>query len=205
MKKLSILFILIFTPFVLSAQDGAPGPGELCMAFYQNFLYKEAHENCQAGAKAGDSWSYVVLGNMYGRGLGVDKDLTKSAEFYKKAADKKNTTGMFNLATAYVNGDGVKQNSKTAIKLYKKAAKGGNYEGYYMIGKIYDEGKGVKQDLKKALEYYTMAAEKENYNGAAALTRHYSQSNELSDMDKVWFWGNKARNIKLKENGVAAE
>ncbi|GAA8083694.1 hypothetical protein HpBT091_01180 [Helicobacter pylori] len=60
---------------------------------------------------------------LYSNGQGVEKNLTKAAQFYSKACDLKDGWGCSFLGGLYYNGDGVKQDFKKAVALFKKACK----------------------------------------------------------------------------------
>ncbi|GAA8368051.1 hypothetical protein HpBT210_05550 [Helicobacter pylori] len=63
---------------------------------------------------------------LYSNGQGVEKNLTKAAQFYSKACDLKEGDGCGALGGLYYNGDGVKQDFKKAVALFEKACKLGN-------------------------------------------------------------------------------
>ena len=60
------------------------------------------------------------LGYMYEHGLGMERNIEKAIELYKKAIQKDHRDAMYNLASMYDYGEGVEHNYKKAIKLYKK-------------------------------------------------------------------------------------
>ncbi|GAA9354082.1 hypothetical protein HpHA251_02390 [Helicobacter pylori] len=60
---------------------------------------------------------------LYSNGQGVEKNLTKAAQFYSKACELKEGDGCGALGALYYNGDGVKQDFKKAVALFKKACK----------------------------------------------------------------------------------
>lgn len=60
---------------------------------------------------------------MYQLGFGVEKNISKAAEFYQVAAEKGYAPGQYNLGLMYYDGVAVKQDYNKAYDLFKKAAK----------------------------------------------------------------------------------
>lgn len=65
------------------------------------------------------------LGVLYGRGLGVKKDIHAAIDFYKEAAEQGDPLGYTNIAYFYENGDLGKTDIPAAVKLYQVAALAG--------------------------------------------------------------------------------
>lgn len=67
------------------------------------------------------------LGYAYENGEdGVDIDLEMAFSYYKKSADKGDTTAQTQVGYMYENGEGVDKNLKEAFKYYTMAAKNGS-------------------------------------------------------------------------------
>ncbi|MDD7600772.1 MAG: tetratricopeptide repeat protein, partial [Campylobacter sp.] len=66
------------------------------------------------------------LGTMYAKGEGVEEDLDKAVQLFKKACDGGNMHGCFNLGLMYAFGSGVRDFKKSP-----KAPKQNNYSDYY--------------------------------------------------------------------------
>ena len=62
---------------------------------------------------------------MYHKGKGVPKNYVKAADWYKKAAEHKNTKALNNLAYLYQKGKGVNKDIHKAEQLLLKSAKQG--------------------------------------------------------------------------------
>ncbi|GAA7791982.1 hypothetical protein NP0149_03910 [Helicobacter pylori] len=73
------------------------------------------------------------LGVLYHNGEGVEKNLTKAAQFYSKACELKEGVWCGALGGLYYNGDGVKQDSKKAVALFEKACKLGAQKACEML------------------------------------------------------------------------
>ena len=89
---------------------------------------------------------------MYDDGNGVEKDLGKAVELYKKACDGGDMLGCTNLGFMYEKGKGVEKDFSKAVELYKKACDGGNMLGCYGLGDMYVGGDGVEKNVKKGIE-----------------------------------------------------
>jgi hypothetical protein len=72
-------------------------------------------------AQQGDADAQTTVGEIYERGLGVQPDYLKAAEWYQKAADQGSARALFNLGTLYEQGRGVEQDTLKALNLYRQA------------------------------------------------------------------------------------
>lgn len=129
-------------------------------------------------AAAGDARSQTVLGNMYHDGWGVDKDITKALEWYRKAADQGYAEGQFALGHEYATGHGVPADAAKAIELFRKAAEQGHGQAQYRLGTYYHEGKHVPQDLGKTLYWYSLASENDWHEAQVLMADHYLAQGE---------------------------
>jgi TPR repeat protein len=63
-----------------------------------------------------------MLGNLYVRGIGVDKDLAKAVDLFQKSAAQNNPHACASLGRAYEKGvGGLPQDTAQAIEWYRKA------------------------------------------------------------------------------------
>ena len=91
---------------------------------------------------------------MYESGKGIEKDLQKAKELYKKASEKGNIHATYNLARLTETAD----KEHKVISLYEMSAKKNHKESLKRLGNIYGDGTGIPQrDIKKAIEYYEKA------------------------------------------------
>lgn len=102
------------------------------------------------------------MGDVYLKGLGVDKDYQKALECYKKGADIGHATAQHQLGYMYENGLGVKVDNKLALEWYQKAVDF-YLEANNSIGLMYANGKGVPKNIALARTYFQKAAN----NGSA--------------------------------------
>lgn len=98
-------------------------------------------------AQTGDAEAMTNVGEIYERGMGVEPDYGKAAEWYQKAADKGYSRAIFNLGTLYEQGLGVPQDQLKALNLYRQAS------GLSEDSLIYTSAAQREQDeLRKELE-----------------------------------------------------
>ena len=65
---------------------------------YKNDDYENAIKYNKKACDLNDSYGCFILGNMYGQGQGVRKDINKALEFYGKACDLESEKGCQNYA-----------------------------------------------------------------------------------------------------------
>ncbi|MBQ7544836.1 MAG: SEL1-like repeat protein [Synergistaceae bacterium] len=122
-------------------------------------------------AQHGDVNAQFEVGRMYAEGDGTEKNYTKAAEWYQKAAMRKHDMAQNNLGDLYRFGNGVRQDFDKAREWYEKAASRNNQYALYNLGTMYEAGEGVRQDFAKAQEYYEKAASRGHEDAKAAIAR----------------------------------
>ena len=98
------------------------------------------------------------LGRRYAKGLGVDKDESEAAKWFRLAADGGNAEAQRNLAFAYLNGRGVRKNVAEGIRRLRLAAEGADAPAQRQLGYHYAKGLGVPMDEKEAVHWFRFAA-----------------------------------------------
>lgn len=76
------------------------------------------------------------LGNCYRQGRGVEKNLEKAVEWYRKSAEQGYDRGQYCLAGCYEKGEGVPIDKEKALQWYKKAADQGFGSGELAINNM---------------------------------------------------------------------
>lgn len=97
------------------------------------------------------------VGKLYERGRGVDKSMTKAAEWFQKAADANHSAAQARLGIMYFEGRGVKKDHRKALKLLTDAANKDIASAQFQLGNMYELGSGVSKDLTKAISWYKKA------------------------------------------------
>ncbi len=107
-------------------------------------------------AERGDAKAQALVGNMYGRGLGVTHDGTEAVRWWHKAAEQGDASAQEELGTAYFFGDGVQRDHETA-KWFRKAAAQGGIFAQTCLGYLYERGEGVPEDYALAHIWLNLA------------------------------------------------
>ncbi|KAH0791533.1 cobalamin biosynthesis protein CobT [Histomonas meleagridis] len=85
------------------------------------------------------------------KGNGVEVDLPKAAQLYKRAADAGYDKAQVCYGNMCLKGEGVAQSNREAFKYFKKAAKNYNWEGKLSTGICYFEGIGTFRNALYAI------------------------------------------------------
>ena len=137
----------------------ARGPKEEASDAYDRGDYATALRLFQPLADAGDVDALGNLGNMYGFGRGVERDVRKAHEYWSRAADKHLGTAMFNIAVIYFNGEGgFPKDDALAAQWYKRAAEHRHNGAMITLSSIYATGRGFPVDKRMAIVWASLAA-----------------------------------------------
>lgn len=116
----------------------------------------------QKAAEADSRDAQFNLALCYERGLGVEEDKEKAAQWYRKAKD--DPMSLYRLGHLYESGfisraDGAQANNGKAFGLYKKAAKRGNFDAQLAMARCLNNGIGVAKEPLDAPFWYNKAIE----------------------------------------------
>jgi len=98
---------------------------------YQSYLkgdYRAAYEEWLPLAELGDAEAQYNLGVMYDEGAGIERDLARAAEWYRKAAEQGFVDAQINLGMMYYHGQGFSRDDAEAAKWFERAASQGDRE-----------------------------------------------------------------------------
>ncbi|GAA8486158.1 hypothetical protein KKKH46_04800 [Helicobacter pylori] len=115
--------------FIGGGVNGKPNPEELAGLALQNYYkqdFTQAKKYFEKSCDLNFGMACGALGNLYGDGQGVEKNLTKAAYFYSKACELKESFGCGALAVLYINGQGVEKDLTKAAQYISKACKLGD-------------------------------------------------------------------------------
>lgn len=110
----SVFACLIVSMFLLT--DLCAGPEESDTVLQENLL----------PAQQGDPQAQVFVGYLYETGQCVERNYTKAAQWYNRAADQGNAIAQSQLGNMYWLGKGVSQNYILAYMWLDLASRGGN-------------------------------------------------------------------------------
>ncbi|MDR0812345.1 MAG: sel1 repeat family protein [Paludibacter sp.] len=114
-----ILAALYLADEEFAALEIKPNYAEAVKWFHK--LIEGEIEDCQFGCRE-QNIAMNILGEMYEKGQGVEKDYLQAVELYRQSAEQENDEGQYNLGRMYENGYGVPKNDKKAVEWYRKAA-----------------------------------------------------------------------------------
>ncbi len=110
-------------------------------------------------AKAGYPASLNRVGLMYYRGeLGVKRDESQAAEYFRKGADIGEPNALFNLSRLYFQGTGVPKDEKRALKLLQQAATQDHILALNSLGALYSKHTAPEDKLQGQAYFERSAA-----------------------------------------------
>ncbi len=126
MRKLLLIGLVIAaaTALAVTMTHARPGDLERAQAAYFRGDYEKALALFEPLAGQGDAHATFLIGYMYEKGRGVDKDDTKAADYYGRAAKLGNPYAQNNLGVLYKYGRGVPKDLVQAYKWFDLAASG---------------------------------------------------------------------------------
>jgi TPR repeat protein len=169
----SLLLCFIFP--VLSYADQL----EDAKAAIENYNFKKAHELLLPLAEGNNAEAQFLLGSLYIKGQGIEKDDTKGMSWVMKAAhqgydearsraisicldlaEQGDTAAMYNVGYMCLNGWGGEHNTNACIRWLMTAAQFGHKRSADLLSQIYTKGMfGIAPDEEKASYWRSIAAE----------------------------------------------
>jgi TPR repeat protein len=127
-------------------------------------------QDCEAG-----DWAVCNgLGIVFGEGHGVEPDLAKGMEYFRRACDGGLATGCLNLSVLHASGTGVRKDLSEAASFLEKACGLGNVIACENLAIAYASGRGVAKDFAKAASFYEKACDGGWSPGCTNLAGLYS-------------------------------
>jgi hypothetical protein len=96
----------------------------------------------------------AILGYMFLRGWGVEKNYDLAFRYLKESADLGNALSNVDLGEMYQKGLGTERDFFEAFHRYRFAASKGVAVAFYRLGLMYEKGIGVEKNSKKAEEFF---------------------------------------------------
>lgn len=147
-----------------------------------------------------------TLAGMYFEGKGVPKDMKKTFEWHRKAAENGFVASQNVVATYYLEGKDIPQDYAEAFKWFTKASNQGYTDSQSGLGLMYFQGWGVAQDLAKAFDLFNKAGRKGDLSSQSALgVMYFAGLGVPKDMQKAYMWTTVAvaNGFKDEENILA--
>jgi TPR repeat protein len=158
---------------------------DVAVDFYlAGLLYKRAATN-------GNAFAQNRIGRLYevGDSTTITRNLSRSAHWYRMAADQGYRDAETNLGYLYEKGSGVPRDYIEAGKWYLKAAEKGEPVAQYRLGLLYELGKGVSRNDSDASKWILLAAEN-GYDVAQfkAATMYFDGQGVEKDLVEAMRW-----------------
>lgn len=109
-----------------------------------------------------------LLGSMYSRGEGVEKDEKKAFHWISSAAYYGFAEAQNSLGLMYDEGWGVRKNDETAAHWYFQAANQGLTKAQVNIGMMFCLGEGARKDMNQCARWIKIAKDKGSKNAENA-------------------------------------
>ncbi len=165
----------------------------------------------QKKAKAGDSKNQYLIGILYNKGIGVDKNVNIALTWFESAAyrgnmdafaiikefaDAGNLDAKYIVGKLYYYGYAVEKDVKKALALFLEAVtkghkrvvewvvenvKKGDYKTQYLLGVLYYHGHGVVLDVQEALKWFEMSAFKGNIEAFSFINQIAEAKNSIAE------------------------
>ena len=142
-------------PAARSARNSADqGNIDLAYGAFQRGHFLTAFNEATKRAQQNDPAAMTLLGELYAQGLGVGRDDTKAAQWYKLAAAKGDRDAMFALAMFSFQGRATTKNRKRRRDCSRPPPSSVTRCAAYDLGLLYLQGQQFPQDFKRAAELF---------------------------------------------------
>lgn len=119
---------------------------------------RDAFALLQAAAETGEVLAMTILGDLYRRGRGTDKDLSAAESWFRRAAVRGHI-GASNALGLLLIEDIDPNDYVSAAHAFRETADRDDPTGQWMLGRLYLTGQGVPQDRDKAIDLLHKAAD----------------------------------------------
>lgn len=136
--------------------------------YFYGFVLSKKYEQAvywwKRSAGNGNILALKSLATCYSNGYGVEIDLTRAFDLYKKLATTGDKEYAYIVGMCYYEGKGVKQDFEVAVSWFLKSASHqrgitrGNKDAQYMLGYCFFNGIGVDKNFHDAIKWYKKAA-----------------------------------------------
>jgi TPR repeat protein len=113
----------------------------------------------QAAETDNNAMAQTILGVCYNNGLGVSKDPSQAAYWFRLGADNGNVSAECSLGRCYEQGIGVRRDVDEGLRYYRLAAEKNNALAVCALGACCQFGRGVEKDQQEALRLYRLASD----------------------------------------------
>lgn len=135
-RRYGIGLMLSLGMATVSLSAMAETPFEQGVVAYGKGDYVEAKKDWEQALAAGDWDAARNLGLLYRKGLGVEPDAARAADYYRQAADHGILNAQLNLAELYIVGQGVPKDLTKAKELLKAASDQGSLPARFRLDEV---------------------------------------------------------------------
>ncbi len=126
---------------------GNGGDFERALVAYEAKDYARAHEALVPLAEKGDPRAQHLLGLLYEKGRGVEKDFTTAVHWYRRASQFGYAPSEYRLSVAYLCGlGGLPKDKAQALEWLRRSANGGYDKARRVLAEI--EANGGERALR---------------------------------------------------------
>ena len=146
---------------------------------YAKLDYAAAHRLLSPLADDGDAVAQEILGFMYARGEGVQRDDAAALRWFTLAANAGRVEAQFELGRIYRDGVGVEADGATALYWLCRAAKQDKTEAYYAVGELYLGQSGIEPNPAAASVWFLLAAEHGSAQAMYSIGVRYAEGQSV--------------------------
>jgi uncharacterized protein len=130
-------------------------------------------------AERGDTEAQFIVGGMYFKGIGTEKNPKEAFKWLYKAAKNGQSSPQSQkiIGQAFLMGNVVPQNYAASIEWYRLAAENGDHDAQNELAFLYYIGRGVEQDFSTSFKWFEKAAQ-----GGLAVAQY--------NVGIMWYTGN---------------
>lgn len=142
---------------------------------YLDGNYTEALKVLIPAAEAGNANAQNVLGDAYLDGLGVEQDIAKTEEWWKKSAAQGFAKALYNVGWAYDKGRFASgPDAQKARAFYERAMAQDYHFAFNNLGRMYEDSRfSSEPDYEQAADLYQRAVDLGNIDALNNLGRAY--------------------------------
>lgn len=120
----------------------------------------EASRRALGLAKDGRASSLVFLGQLYARGVGLDRDFKQALSLFREAAKQNDSGALYLVAECLYQGRGTTKDIKASVVHLQKAADGSDPRAMDLLANCYYKGEGsLKRNAVVAAKWFRAAAD----------------------------------------------
>lgn len=190
MKYLMIipLVIMLFVPVTSWSADLQKG-----IRAAQSGNFQKAFNEFQEHALNGSAHAQSLLGEMYFRGDGVEKDYLLARKWFRRSAEQGWANAYYKLGMLYRKGLGVRSNNVSAAFWYRIGAERGDTNAQKDLGILYALGEGVDRNLLFA-HMWTNIAARNGSNRSAEIRNELEKGMSEDEIQKAKTLANEFHN-----------